>query len=85
MTPRKITLAEIDEVKRQVILKALSFDVKTTAAILGYSERKVLDCVKDGNLTARSDNPGRKGYLITASSIMDYAKDIEIPEEFWQR
>lgn len=85
MTPRKITLSEIDEVKRQVILEALSFDVKTTAAILGYSERKVLDCVKDGNLTARSDNPGRKGYVISAQSLLDYAHDIEIPEEFWQR
>lgn len=62
-------MSEIDQIKREVILKALSFDIKTTAAILGYSERKVLECVKDGKLTARSSNPGRKGYVISAKSL----------------
>lgn len=85
MTPRKITTSDIDDVKRQVIMQALSFDVKTAAKILSYSERKVLDRIKDGKLIARSDKPGSKGVVVSAESLAKYAKEIEIPVEFWQR
>ena len=85
MTPRKITGSDIDSVKRDIITRALSFDVKTAASILGYSERKVLDRIKDGKLVARSDKPGSKGVVVSATSLMEYAEGIEIPVEFWQR
>ncbi len=38
----------------------MSFDVKTAASILGYSERMVLDRVKDGKIVARGDTLGEK-------------------------
>jgi excisionase family DNA binding protein len=65
----RITVAEINHIKRQRIMKVMLYTPTEVAAVLGCSERKIFDLVRDGKLLAASENPGRRGIRISAVSV----------------
>lgn len=81
----RVTVNEINRIKRQHIMKVLLYTPTEVALVLGCSERKVVDLVRDGKLLAAGDNPGCKGIRIPASSLDEYIDSITIEPEFWQR
>lgn len=81
----RITVAEINHIKRQHIMKVMLYTPTEVAVVLCCSERKIFDLIRDGKLLAACENPGRRGIRITAVSLESYLESITIDPEFWQR
>jgi excisionase family DNA binding protein len=64
-------------------MKVMLYTPTEVAVVLGCSERKIFDLVRDGKLLAASKNPGRWGIRITAVSLEKYLDSITIDPEFW--
>lgn len=76
---------EINGTKQQFIKNLLLFSVSEAALIMGCSDRKVFDLIRDGKIMAAGGRPGNKGIRITGNSLEEYIESITIDPEFWQR
>ncbi|MCK5617215.1 helix-turn-helix domain-containing protein [Candidatus Pacearchaeota archaeon] len=81
----RTSMQEIDGAKQQFIKNLFLFSVSEAASIMGCSDRKVFDLIRDGKLLAAGGRPGNKGIRITGSSLEEYIESITIDPEFWQR
>lgn len=87
----RVTLADINETKRQHIKQNLLYTPEEAGQILCKSARTILDLVKDGKLIAADGNvktgknglKGSPGMSITAESLEAYRQSIIIPPEKW--
>lgn len=89
--PGRVTLAEIEAVKRDFIERNLSLSFDEVAAIFGKSTRWVRGKVRDGVFLALDADakPGENGLQascgirITARSVSLYRESITISPERW--
>lgn len=88
----RVSLLDIDTIKRQHVLENLCYSPKDAGAIFGKSEKWALERVKDGKLVAVDENAktGRdkrlhlsQGVRITALSISAFRREYEIAPERW--
>ena len=87
----RVTVAEIQEVKRQHIKENLLYSPEEAMLILGISRRALFDLVREGKLEAADGKAkkvgasfaGSSGLRVTAPSIEHYRKSIIIPPEKW--
>lgn len=92
MPKTRITMTEINEVKRKHILENLCYTPDEAAAIFGKSGKWSIERVKDGKLVAVDENAkkGRSGSLqpsqgvrITAVSVEKFRQEYQIAPEKW--
>lgn len=77
MTEERITRKDIEEVKRQHILKNMLYTPQEVAIILSMSVRTVFELLETGRLTRAKH--GNRTTRITAESVEQYrVKIIEI-------
>ncbi len=81
----RVTRQDVHQVKFRLLRELLLLTVPEAADILGCSDRKVFDLIRDGHLIAAGDVPGRKGIRITGQSMKEYVESITIAPEFWRR
>jgi hypothetical protein len=89
----KVTLGEINELKRRHIMENLCYAPEEAGAIFGKSGKWAIERVKDGKLVAVDENakPGKggkglvasTGLRITAASIEAFRKEYEIAPGKW--
>lgn len=88
MSPERVTKREIDEIKRQHILKNLLYSPVEAAQVLSVSVRQLFVLVQEGKLEAANQaaaNGGKatKGTRITAESLERYRQSIIVPKDNW--
>jgi hypothetical protein len=88
----RVTVADIGRVKERFIKDNLLLSLEEVGAILGKSPRVIHELVKDGFLIladGKAVKPGRRGAVatagakVTAASVEEYRRSIEVPPEKW--
>jgi len=89
----KVTMTEINAMKRQHIMENMCYAPEEAGAIFGKSGKWAIERVKDGKLVAVDENakPGKggkglvasQGLRITALSVEAFRKEFEIAPERW--
>jgi len=78
MKNEKITRAEINAYKREILETSVLVRVDEAAAILAVSRQTVMRRVEEGKLTPYNDNVTSKGVRFLASELRQYVKQMRI-------
>lgn len=88
MSPERITKREIDDVKRQHILKNLLYSPVEAAQVLSVSVSQLFSLIQEGKLEAANQaaangKKATKGTRVTAESLERYRQSIIVPKDNW--
>jgi hypothetical protein len=86
--PERITRQEIDDIKRQHILKNLLYTPVEASQVLAVSVRTIFELVRDGRLVAANQSAANggsatRGTRITAESLEVYRQSIVVTPDNW--
>ena len=76
MTKVRITRAEIDAYKREILETSVLVRVDEAAAILAVSRQTVMRRVEEGRIVPYNDNPTSKGVRFLASELKRYVQEM---------
>lgn len=76
MANERITRADVEAYKREILEQTVLVRLDETATILAVSKSTVIRRVEEGRLTPYNDNGGRKGLRFLASELQSYVKEM---------